>query len=152
MPWSVRAGSLLGLLCLLGVACETVDLGTPPADINACRPSQTFFVTDVWPKVLAKDYGGKHCYDSMCHEAMGRNVLALIADPMPVLDPTQPIPVPLPSDWALNYRSVTEQMSCTNVTASKLFVYPTAMATHGGGKLFDATSPEALIIEAWVVQ
>ena len=27
-------------LAAAAVACETVDLGTPPADVNACRPSQ----------------------------------------------------------------------------------------------------------------
>jgi hypothetical protein len=141
-------GTVAGLLGLLGVACETVDLGAPPADINACRPSQAFFVTDVWPNVLAKSYGGKHCFDSMCHN--GGKQLTLIADPKPVLDPTMPVPIPLPGDWALNYRSATEQMSCSNVSASRLLVYPTGTTSHGGGKLFDVNSPEAQKLAMWV--
>ena len=38
-----------------GLGCETVDLGHPPADINACRPSQQCFVDEIWPNFLAKD-------------------------------------------------------------------------------------------------
>ena len=137
-------------LALLGGACQTVDLGTPPADVNACRPSQSFFVTDVWPKVLVKDYGGKHCFDATCHDVASGKSLALIADPKPALDPTMPIPMPLPADWARNYVSATEQMSCTNVTSSDLIVFPTATRSHGGNKLFDVNSPETMTLEMWV--
>jgi hypothetical protein len=141
------------VFCLLGVlgACQTVDLGAPPADINACRPSQSYFVSDVWPKVLSTDYGGKHCFDSSCHDtASAKGGLGLIANPMPMLDPTMPAPLPLPDDWAKNYRATTEQMSCSDVTASNLIVYPTATHAHGGGKLFDSNSAEAQTIEMWV--
>jgi hypothetical protein len=134
----------------LGVACQTVDLGTPPADINACRPSQSYFVSNVWPGVLAKDYGGTHCYQSNCHDTIGKGRLALIANPQPMLDPTVPPPQPLPDDWQKNYRSATEVMNCSDVTASKLILYPTAQTSHGGGKLFDPSSPEATTIEMWV--
>ena len=63
------------------VACETVDLGKPPADINACRPSQAFFTTEIWPNFLTKDYGGKHCCDSTCHGALAPNALDLHQGP-----------------------------------------------------------------------
>jgi hypothetical protein len=41
-------------------------------------------------------------------------------------------------------------MNCSDVTASKLILYPTAQTSHGGGKLFDVNSPEAQKIEMWV--
>ena len=140
----------LASLALFGAACQTVDLGAPPADVNACRPSQSFFVTDVWPNVLAKSYGGKRCLDSSCHDVASGKSLSLVADPMPAIDPTMPIPLPLPGDWARNYVSASEQMSCSNVTASDLIVFPTATRAHGGNKLFDPGSPEATTLEAWV--
>jgi hypothetical protein len=144
-------GVLLALSsALLGAACQTVDLGAPPADVNACRPSQSFFVTDVWPKVLAMSYGGKHCFDSSCHDVASGKSLALVADPMPAIDATMPIPLPLPGDWATNYISASEQMSCSDVTASSLILFPTATRAHGGNKLFDAASPEVTTLETWV--
>jgi hypothetical protein len=136
---------------LLGLACQTVDLGTPPADINACRPSQSYFVQVIWPDVLAKNYGGTTCSQSNCHDTIGKGSLALIANPQPALDPAMPAPQPLPDDWAKNYRSATEVMNCSDVMASKLILYPTATTPHGGGKLFDVNSPEALKIETWVM-
>ena len=148
-------GVSLGLVwafsaALLGVACQTVDLGAPPADVNACRPSQSFFVTDVWPNVLAKSYGGKRCFDSSCHDVASGKSLALVADPQPAIDATMPIPLPLPGDWAKNYISASEQMSCSNFAASSLLLFPTATRAHGGGKLFDVGSPEALTLKMWV--
>jgi hypothetical protein len=145
-------GRVLGLSAavLLGGACQTVDLGAPPADINACQPSQDYFVDQVWPNVLNKDYGGRKCSDANCHDPSNGRPLSLIPSPQPTLDPTMPAPQPLPSDWAANYLSTTEQMSCTDVTASDLLEYPTATRPHGGGMLFSITGPEALIIEGWV--
>jgi hypothetical protein len=135
---------------LLGGACQTVNLGAPPADVNACRPSQSFFVTDVWPNVLSKDYAGKRCFDSSCHDVASGKSLSLIADPMPAIDPTMPIPLPLPGDWQKNYISASEQMSCSDVTASDLIEFPTATKAHGGNKLFALGSPEATTLETWV--
>jgi hypothetical protein len=135
------------------VACETVDLGKPPADINACRPSQAFFTTEIWPNFLNKDYGGKHCWDSTCHGALAPNALDLIK--VPDYDPTDPNmlpPLPLTGDWANNYMTVTEEMSCSNVAASKLLEYPAGIRNHGGGKLIEPDGPEATLIKMWISQ
>ena len=149
----MRARALAAALAVSALAaCQTVDLGAPPADINACRPSQDFFVQQIWPNVLNKDYGGKKCSDSVCHDPSTGRPLSLIPNPMPALDPTMPAPTPLPDDWANNYRSTTEQMSCSDVSASNLIIYPTATRPHGGGMLFGAMSPEALLIQTWVTQ
>jgi hypothetical protein len=149
---TARALVLACAAALGGVAaCETVDLGTPPADLNACLPSQSFFVQHVWPEVLSKDYGGKTCADLSCHGTLGMGgSLFLIGNPQPALDPTMPAPQPLPPDWASNYRATATQMSCSNVTASKLIVYPTGILSHGGGSLFSPDSAEAQTIEMWV--
>jgi hypothetical protein len=141
------ASALLGAALALGAAaCQTVDLGTPPADVNACRPSQDYFVQEIWPNVLNKDYGGKKCSDATCHDPVTGRPLSLIANPMPAM-PAVPL---TDDDWAKNYRSTSEQMSCSDVTASSLIIYPTATRPHGGGKLFDINSPEAQKIEMWV--
>jgi hypothetical protein len=143
-----RAGTALAALAAasaLAAACQTVDLGTPPADINACRPSQTWYVQQIWPNVINKDYGGKKCTDAGCHDAIGKGRLRQIPNPQPM-----PPTIPLTQDWAMNYRSATEVMSCSDVTAGNLILYPTGMASHGGGTFFDIKSPEATLIEMWV--
>jgi hypothetical protein len=130
---------------LAGIACETVDLGQPPADINACRPSQQFFIDEIWPNVLAKDYGGKHCYDSTCHGALAPNALDLN-------DPMTAGTIPLTGTWAVNYMTATEEMNCSNVASSKLIEYPGGIRNHGGNKLFDPDGPEATLIKMWISQ
>ncbi|MDB4981512.1 MAG: hypothetical protein JWM82_2264, partial [Myxococcales bacterium] len=132
---SALAGGLL--------ACQTVDLGTPPSDINACRPSQQYFIDEIWPNVLNKDYGGKTCADAKCHDpGSGR--------PLTLVPPRDPGAIPLPPEWAANYRSASEQMNCSNVTSSELLVLPTGQRVHGGGTLFSLTDPEAGKIQMWV--
>jgi hypothetical protein len=129
-----------------GAACETVDLGTPPADINACRPGQQFFIDQIWPNVLGKDYAGKRCYDSSCHD--NGKPLTLAAPAI-----TMMVPIPLPMDWMANYISASEQMNCSNVKASPLLAIPAGIAgPHGGGKMFDPNGPEALLLQMWVTQ
>jgi hypothetical protein len=136
----VTGGGALGVLC---AGCDTVDLGAPPANINACRPSQQFFIDQIWPNVLAKDYGGKHCYDSGCHDdAIGR-VPVLAVPPA-----NEPAAIPLPPTWEANYRAASREMNCANVEVSRL-LHP-ADPTHGGKMLFTTTGPEALLIQMWV--
>ena len=129
------------------LACETVDLGQPPADINACRPSQQFFVDEIWPNFLAKDGypGGAHCYDATCHGALAPNAFDLIF-------PTAGAAIPLTGDWASNYMTTTEEMNCSNVAASKLLEYPSGIKVHGGGKLIEPDGPEATLIKMWISQ
>ena len=126
-------------------ACETVDLGSPPADVNACRPSQQFFVDQIWPSFLAQDYGGKHCYDAQCHGGGSNNALKLTV-------PTGAGTVPLTLEWADDYRAATEQMNCANVASSPLLTRPSGIQTHGGGMLISPTGPEADLIKMWVSQ
>ena len=132
----LAAGAALG-------ACTSVDLGEPPADVNACRPSQTFFVEQIWPNFLDQVYGGRKCADGACHAASaGRPLSLLMADAGSA--------VPLTMNWAANYRSVTENMQCSNVRASALLTNPSGQVTHGGGKLIEPNGPEATLIEMWV--
>jgi hypothetical protein len=134
-------------------ACETVDLGAPPADINACRPSQSFFVDAIWPMVMAQDYGGVHCYDSTCHGGASNNSLRLIFPPVTGVNTTTGlVDIPLTGDWAANYKSTTQQMNCSNVAASKLLSLPTNQRPHRGGMLIMPDGPEAQLIQMWVSQ
>ena len=140
-----RALLVAAVPLLMAVACETVYLGEPPSDINACRPSQQFFVDEIWPNFLAKDYGGVHCYDSTCHGGLAPNALDLIV-------PTATPAIPLTGDWANNYRTSTEEMNCSNVAASKLLEFPSGLKVHGGGKLIEPDGPEATLIKMWISQ
>jgi hypothetical protein len=147
MRWSRTALLLTTVVAsaLGSGGCDTVDLGNPPSDINACRPSQQFFIDEIWPNYLAKDYGGKHCYDSACHGALAPNALDL-------MDPMTAGTIPLTDVWAANYMSATEEMSCSNVSASKLIEYPAGVRVHGGGKLIEPDGPEAMLIIMWISQ
>lgn len=130
-------------LMVLAAACDTVDVGPPLADVNACRPSPTFFVQEIWPNFLAKDYGGKRCSDRACHDAGSGRQLVLTP-------PTSAGTVPLPPDWAVLYKSVTEQLLCTNVASSPLLTRPDGRQTHGGGRMIDQNGPEATLVKMWV--
>jgi hypothetical protein len=143
----MRSRLVVGLAVPLAVvtvfcACGTVDLGPPPADVNACRPSQKFFAQKIWPEVLGKDYGGKHCYDGGCHGAGSAQVLVM------VVPSTTPV-MPLSPEWTAVYKAVTEQLLCTGVAASPLIERPSS-PSHGGTKLIEPEGPEAAVIKMWV--
>jgi hypothetical protein len=134
--------TLLAVMIVAG--CNTVDVGPPLADVNACRPSPSFFVEQIWPNFLTKSYDGpKHCGDASCHDAGSGRQLVLTA-------PTSMGTVPLPADWAAVYKSVTEQLLCTNVESSPLLTRPDGRQTHGGGKLIDPQGAEATLVKMWV--
>ena len=141
-----RVSLVLGTLAAAAVACETVDLGPPPADVNACRPSQQFFADEIWPNVLSKDYNGVHCTDATCHGGASNNSLRLLI-------PINPTPaVPLTVEWYDNYISATQQMKCTNVAASLLLEKPTTIQPHIGNKLIEPDGPEAALVKMWISQ
>ena len=110
--------------------------------MNACRPSQQFFIERIWPEFLGKDYGGHRCSDAQCHGPSSPRMLLL---PVPTSAPG----LPLPSDWAAIYRGASEQMLCTEVVASPLLVRPSSV-DHGGGMLIDPNGPEAALLRMWV--
>jgi len=140
------AALLATLAGALAAGCSTVDLGDPPADVNACRPSQDFFANGgLWDMFLDKDYGGRKCSDSACHGAGAGRPLSLKPP-----EPGTPVPLPLPPNWMANYISATEQMQCSNVHSSPLLTNPSGIVTHGGGRLIQPDGPEATLIEMWV--
>jgi hypothetical protein len=150
-PGTAVAVMLGGLLGAFGAgSCDTVDLGAPPADVNACRPSQQYFVDEVWPNVLAKDYGGKHCYDAKCHDPGSGRRPTFIPNPQPPLTPGQMLMGPLPDDWAANYRAAAEEMNCSSVGASLLLEYAEGLMGHPGGALFTNTDPPHQKLIQWV--
>ncbi len=126
-------------------ACQTVDLGSPPADVNACRPSQQFFVDEIWPNVLAQSYGGKHCYDATCHDPGTGRRPSFIANPQPLV-PT----LPLPDDWAMNYLKAADEMNCSSPGNSPLIEYGEGGMGHPGGALFKNTDPQETKLRMWV--
>jgi hypothetical protein len=133
------------LAAALGAAtgCQTVDLGTPPADVNTCMPSEQVFVDSIWPNFLGADYGGKHCYDSACHGVGSANGLVLMV-------PAESGALPLPSDWQNDYASTINELECSDVDDSKLLLFPENKLVHGGGMLIAPTGAEAMAVEAWV--
>jgi hypothetical protein len=150
----LAANVVVALAAALGVAgglqaCQTVDLGPPPADVNACRPSEQFFVDEIWPNVIAKDYGGKHCYDATCHDPGTGRRPSFIPNPQPPLPPGQPA-LPLPDDWAMNYKKAADEMNCSSVGNSALIEYGEGGMGHPGGALFKNTDPEETKLRMWV--
>lgn len=153
---SLRAA--LAAAALLGAAgCQTVDLGAPPADVNACEPGIQYFVTNVWPMFLAMDYGSKHCYDSGCHLLGSSAQLSLtdISTSIAMLpQPPNPLPNPLPPDIVADYTQAAQEMNCADVADSKLLIFPEGIQVHGGGQLIDPNSQQAMdtlkLLETWV--
>lgn len=133
----------LGGAALAG--CDTVDLGAPPDDINTCRPSQQFFLDQIWDNVIAPDYGGKHCTDANCHASSSGHAPALVVPPA-----SEPRSIPLPPTWAADYMSLSEQMNCADVSASNLILLPEDITPHGGGQLFQPGSMQETLIRMWV--
>ena len=153
-PVGHRGGAAVAVTAALFVAatlftgtqgCSTVYLDAPPADVNACRPSQVFFVEHVWPEFLAKSYNGKTCGDANCHDGPSGRQPTVV---MPTSAPSTPFVAQ--SDWAMSYRSVTQKLICANVRGSDLYTRPAGLRTHGGGKLIEPDGPEELLLENWV--
>jgi hypothetical protein len=148
VAWMWCAGAGVALL----PACTSVELGDPPADVNACRPSQNFFANGgpegaIWADFLDKTYSGRKCADATCHDSsVGRSLSLKIPEPFP----PGGVPIPLPPIWAANYRSVTENMQCASVTSSPLLRNPSGQVTHGGNKLIEPDGPEAKLVIEWV--
>jgi len=132
---SAALGAVLG--------CQTVDLGAPPADVNACEPGQQWFIDQVWPSFLGADYNGTHCYDSNCHGPSPKGQLALVV-------PAEPGTIPFPADWASNYISASNLMNCSDPMDSRLLLLPEGGQVHGGGTLIMPAGPEAMLVEQWV--
>ena len=140
-PLCAYAAAIAGAASL-PLACDTVALGPPPPEVNACRPSEAFFYERIWPEFLGKDYGGQSCSDRACHDAASASLLVL---PAPQSAPG----LPLPPDWRLAYRSAADQLFCTNAAASPLITRP-SQSGHAGGALIDPAGPEAALVRAWV--
>jgi hypothetical protein len=152
-----RRGALLAAFAaagLLGAAgCQTVDLGAPPADVNACEPGIQYFTSNVWPMFLGMAYNGKHCFDSGCHDLGSRTPLTLtdISTELPLPSPP---PNPLPPDIMADYTQAAQQMNCSDVADSKLLIFPENIQVHGGGQLIDPNSQQATdtltLLQTWV--
>jgi hypothetical protein len=126
--------------------CSTVDVGDPPADVNACRSSQQLFVDQVWPNYLAPSHSGKTCGDASCHASSNRP-LHIVA---PTSTPTPTVPFVAGSDWDLLYQSAANQMNCSDVAGSELYTKPSGLSQHDGGKLFEPGGPELTLLTQWV--
>jgi hypothetical protein len=149
LPVAVTAAALLG-----AAGCQTVDLGAPPADVNACEPGQQYFVSTIWPMFLGMDYGGKHCFDSGCHGLGSRTPLTLTDISATLATLPSPPPNPLPPDVLADYTQASQQMNCSDVADSKLLIFPENVQVHGGGQLIDPNSQQAtdtlMLLETWV--
>ncbi len=150
----MRRAALLPALATVAVllgapGCQTVDLGTPPADVNLCEPGQMWFLTQIWPNFLGQDYNGVHCYDSNCHGPSPKGALALI-------NSTEPMTLPLQMEWSANYLSASHLMNCSDPMDSRLITLPEGKQTHGGGMLIDPSSAQGtqinMLLNMWITQ
>jgi hypothetical protein len=150
-----RAGRGLALAAVAFAAfsdlgCETVDLGAPPADVNACEPGQQWFVSEIWPQFLGADYNGKHCYDSNCHGLGSSTQMTLIDITAELAALPTPPPDPLPMDVLADYTQAAQQMNCSDPGDSTLLILPEGRQVHGGNTLIMADGPEAMLVVQWV--
>jgi len=140
-------------LCALGAAaaggCSTIDNGDPPADVNACRPSQEFFYERICPEYLAASFGGKTCMDASCHGSMSSSALKITLASC-TEDAPPAVPFVSGSNWLSSYLSTARVMSCTDVSGAALYTNPSGQAMHPGGKLFEPGGPELDLLQAWV--
>jgi hypothetical protein len=151
-----RAGASVAAAALLAAAaigaCSTVDLGEPPADVNACRPSQQYFYDRICPEYLAMDYGGKSCINASCHgsQSMVGGALKITLSSC-AQDAPPTIPFVAGSAWYASYISTTQVMNCTDVTGAAFYTKPSGQEQHGGGKLFEPGGPEFTLLQQWVM-
>lgn len=131
--------------------CSTVDLGDPPADVNACRPSQQYFYDRICPEYLAMDYGGKTCMDASCHGPASTKSALRITLTSCTQDAPPAIPFVAGSAWFASYISTTQVMNCTDVTGAAFYTQPSGQQQHGGGKLFEPGGPEFTLLQQWVM-
>lgn len=140
---TARVWLLLGAIAM--AACTTVHLDGPPAEVNACRPSQMFFVERIWPEFLAQSYNGQSCGGATCHDPVSGRALRVL---MPTSPPT--FPFPAQSDWETSYLSVTQQLNCSSVLGSELYTRPAGLRSQAHPRLIDPDGPEAVLLEQWV--
>ena len=154
----MKLAAVLALaLALAGVAgCDTVSLGAPPADVNLCEPSQTFFLQQIWPGFLGAPYGSamKHCYDSSCHGPGSSAPMTLTdigTEVAGLPQPPNPIPTSMITPEMVNdYTQATQRMNCADPLDSDLLTYPENVHTHGGGMLIMPNGPEAMLVQMWI--
>lgn len=149
----MRAQLLVGWVGLLALTaaggCGTIDNGEPPADVNACRPSQQFFYERICPEYLAASYAGKTCMDASCHGSMSSSALKITLGSC-AEDAPPAIPFVGGSNWLSSYQSTARVMSCTDVNGAALYTNPSGQAMHPGGKLFEPGGPEFELLQEWV--
>lgn len=147
---ALAAGGLGAWGGIAASGCGTIDNGDPPADVNACRPSQQFFYERICPEYLAMSYGGKTCMDSGCHDTKTTSFFKIT-----LTSCTQDAPPTVPfvggSPWLDSYISATKAMNCTDVDGAALYTRPSGQAAHGGGKLFEPGGPEFSLLQEWVM-
>ena len=149
-----RLGLALTVAALTSLgACQTVKLGDPPADVNACQPGQQWFVNRIWPNFLGQDYGGKHCYDASCHGAGSTTAMTLtdISAEVQSLMSMTSLPNPLPPDVLADYTQAAQRMNCSDVLDSALLLLPEGFQVHGGGMLIMQGGPEEMVVKQWVM-
>lgn len=125
------------VIALTSTGCPTVDLGDEPPDPGQCRPDPGYYETVIWPEFLAPADPQLSCVgEAQCHRAdNGTSGFRLETDPV---------------DHNDNYNSVIRRLNCGTPEASRLLTRPAAgVDTHGGGDMFELTSPQAQIFLDW---
>lgn len=134
------ARSLLVFAAALLAACPTLDLGEEPAAPGSCRPDPAYFQDIIWPQFV--EGGGDPALSCVaaagCHDAgnNGRSSLRF--------ETAEPI------DFGLNYDVMTRFLNCATPEASSALTKPQAgLDAHGGGDLFDGSSPAVDMFLQW---
>lgn len=130
------------LVCAVALlaACPTVDLGEEPATPGSCRPDPAYFQDTVWPEFIegGGDMARSCVAASGCHDGNnnGRSSLRF--------ETSEPI------NFQQNYDIFTRFLNCATPEASTALTKPeSGVEPHGGGDLFDASSPAVDTFLQW---
>ncbi len=112
-----RAMRLALAVAGLALGCQ-VDAGTVP-DAAPCRPSPSYFVTDVWLRYL----DANQCATPACHGFDGGHGYLRFRPPGTPPDPAAPLDA-WPAAWRMNYLAATQLVRCDDPLASRLLTVP----------------------------
>ncbi len=133
--------SLVALVAVAAAGCPTVDLTDELPEPDSCRPDRAYYEDVIWPEYLTSP--ATSCVSAAgCHGMTNqpRSALRLKTESSATLHDD-------------NYDMVVRFLSCSEEEKSPLLTKPMAgVDPHGGGDLFNGSSPERSIFLDWFYQ
>ena len=133
--------SLVALVAIAAAGCPTVDLTNELPEPDSCRPDRAYYEDVLWPEYLVATPATSCVSAAGCHGMSNQPRSALRLSTV------------APVDHDANYDTVVRFLSCREEEKSPLLTKPMAGTDpHGGGDLFDGSSPQRSIFLDWFYQ